>query len=347
MFSRTILLASTGLLLLVYNLYQRHRRAKLPPGPPRLPFIGNLHQAPKSAPWLTFQKWLQQYGPLVSAQFGGTTLILIGDYNIAKDLLDKRGNIYSARPRMVMAADLTCKGLHILFRQPNAQYILHQRLEAPVLGPRASATYIPIQDMESKVLLHNFLSSNDVKKHCEIYAASIAYVLAYGFRIVTNEEWQVETSHRVLNNLTHVGQPGAWLVDALPFLASLPSFLASFKKEAEGYYQLETNLHVTNMREALKREGWNWSMDFARAKEVADMSEAELAWDVGVLCDAAVETSNVYVQTFVLACVAYPEFMLMAQKEIDDVVGQERMLDFIDLERLPYVHAIVEEVFRW
>lgn len=62
--------------------------------------------------------------------------------DIAKDLLDKRGTIYSARPRLVMSSELTCKGQHILLRQPDGRYLLHQRLEAPVLSPRPSITYV-------------------------------------------------------------------------------------------------------------------------------------------------------------------------------------------------------------
>lgn len=103
MVSSTALLV-VGLVFAAYIFIQKKNSAKLPPGPPRLPIIGNLHQAPADAAWVTFSKWIEQYGPLVSCDFGGTNVIIIGDYDTARDLLDKRANIYSSRPRMVSLA---------------------------------------------------------------------------------------------------------------------------------------------------------------------------------------------------------------------------------------------------
>jgi hypothetical protein len=53
-------------LFAIYVIRQQRYAARLPPGPRRLPLIGNLHQAPSGAVWVTFQKWIEQYGPLVS-----------------------------------------------------------------------------------------------------------------------------------------------------------------------------------------------------------------------------------------------------------------------------------------
>lgn len=96
-----LLLIALIVVFVVRVIRQQRYAAKLPPGPRRLPIIGNLHQASSCAVWVKFQQWVERYGPLVSLDFGGTTVILIGNYETARDLLDKRANIYSSRPRQV------------------------------------------------------------------------------------------------------------------------------------------------------------------------------------------------------------------------------------------------------
>ncbi|KAJ6490080.1 cytochrome P450 [Mycena sanguinolenta] len=51
--------------------------------------------------------------------------------------------------------------------------------------------------------------------------------------------------------------------------------------------------------------------------------------------------------TFILACILYPEWIPRAQREIDAIVGEDRLPSFKDRPCLPYVEAIVRETLRW
>ena len=50
---------------------------------------------------------------------------------------------------------------------------------------------------------------------------------------------------------------------------------------------------------------------------------------------------------WILAMVAFPEVQRRAQAELDVVVGHGRLPTFADAPRLPYVRAVIKEVFRW
>ena len=75
-----------------------------PPGPPTIPILGNLHQIPKKDAHVQFKKWADEYGPIYSLVLGTTTTIVLSSDVAIKDLLDKRGGIYSSRPDMYISS---------------------------------------------------------------------------------------------------------------------------------------------------------------------------------------------------------------------------------------------------
>ena len=180
-------------------------------------------------------------------------------------------------------------------------------------------------------MLRNFFQHTSFPKEFERFAASIVYSVTFGLRITTGEEWQLQTSHECLQNFIEAGQAGAGIVELFLSLNNLPAPLTPSKKTAGTWYNVWSNLHMANMEDALKREGWNWAKELNKSKEAPQMTSTELAWDLGVLCDAGVETTGVQLQIFVLACLAYPDWVGKAQQEIDEVVGTERSLTLTTL----------------
>lgn len=59
----TLLFVSLFIALAAYRLRNVGRRPKgLPPGPPTLPLLGNLHLIPAKDPHLQYKKWAEEYG---------------------------------------------------------------------------------------------------------------------------------------------------------------------------------------------------------------------------------------------------------------------------------------------
>jgi hypothetical protein len=89
--------------------YLRNKHAlPLPPGPPGIPFLGNVNDMPKpGVP--ECHHWLQHkdlYGPISSVTVLGQTFIIINDPEIAFELLRDRSAIHSSRPNQVFGGEM-------------------------------------------------------------------------------------------------------------------------------------------------------------------------------------------------------------------------------------------------
>lgn len=177
----------------------------LPPGPPTLPLLGNLHQAPKHSPWLVYEQWSKKYGPLYMLNYAGHKFIMIHDFATANNLLEKKGNIYSSRPQMPLNDKDINKGMFPSLNTYDGNARSHERLRASILGPRIAQSYRIVQDTESKQVIFELLSSNSFKKIFTRYSTSMIFALAYGKRLPNYEDEEVQETQWILTTFIHMG----------------------------------------------------------------------------------------------------------------------------------------------
>lgn len=81
------LIISVCILCVSYLLYRRS--SKLPPGPPGLPFLGNLPAlfVSKRDMHDVFTSWSKQYGPVFSVRLGSLTAVVLNDFQSMKKAL--------------------------------------------------------------------------------------------------------------------------------------------------------------------------------------------------------------------------------------------------------------------
>ena len=57
--------------------------------------------------------------------------------------------------------------------------------------------------------------------------------------------------------------------------------------------------------------------------------------------------TNVILSSFFLAMARNTDVMRTAQRQLDSVLGGDRLPDHSDIDSLPYIVAITKETFRW
>lgn len=108
----TILL---GLCVLgLYILWQKTvRNATLPPGPPTVPFVGNLNLKLDNMPE-NFRNFRRTYGDVFSLILGSNTLVVVNGFEALKEVFVKNGDVTSERADSFITRELSHhKGLCI------------------------------------------------------------------------------------------------------------------------------------------------------------------------------------------------------------------------------------------
>ncbi|KAE8149223.1 cytochrome P450 [Aspergillus avenaceus] len=342
----TIVISLTLLLLYYCASLLRRPKLPLPPGPPRLPLIGNFHQLPKVEPWKTYQKWHKKYGPIFTLKYGQHTVIMLGNHQVTKDILEKRGERYSSRPRMAVAERVT-RNLQTSVMPSGHLWKIHRRLQTSILNNGTCQFYHEIQELESHQLLYDMLSTNDFPDRFRRFSSSIIYTLAYGKRMPRGDEHEVQEIDFLIKNLMEVAMLGNWLVDIFPSLDYLPRQLSKWKRIADDFHRREVKLFTQNLKFAFERGPWNWAKSLAGVQETQQLTEKQLSYVIGFLYEAGSDTTTAVLEVSMLATILHPDAVRTAQLELDTVVGHDRLPSFEDMSNLPFTMAFVKEVLRW
>ena len=116
------------------------------------------------------------------------------------------------------------------------------KIQSSLLSPRRCDLYRPLQDLESRHLLHNLLSSNNFRHEMHRYSASLIFALLYGRRFTTGVEPELAEIDHLSSSIVGAVSFGNWLVDVFPVLDWLPRPLAAWKKVGDDFHERQSRL---------------------------------------------------------------------------------------------------------
>ncbi|KAI0629120.1 cytochrome P450 [Trametes polyzona] len=325
-------------------------RLPLPPGPRPLPLIGNVLDFPKVHLGREFRALSDKYGDVTYLKVLGQSVILIGSYEAACELLEKRSANYSDRPQSVMVK-MTNLDWIFVFKDYGAEWRRYRRELHNCFVPDMMARYYPIQRRITHELLRNLLERPaDFSAHIKFSFAAIVLRIVYGLDASQGDRKYYHLVERLATIAEDISTPGRHIVEAFPSMQYLPSWFpgTGFRELAAGWKKELASIRdylYDTAKEAMTSSSVKESV-ITKFRE-ANLEE-ELARNVtATIYASGADTTNAAVHAFILAMAMHPDAQLKAQTELDAIVGPGRLPDFSDQSSLPYVTALVKEVLRW
>lgn len=205
-------------------------------------------------------------------------MIVISSPVLVSELLDKRHSGYENRPNLTMACDLVGWNRITPLMPANKLWREHRRNMSQLFGTKAAVgKFYEIEVLQARKLMRRILEDPaEVKDHIRRYAAhaddleqrrcdvfcswagTLSMKIAYGYdvkRVKGGQDPYLAIAHKVVSQFLHLHQPGAFMVDSLPWLQYIPAWFpgAAFQRTAKSYRDMLSNLIDTPFRMVQKQ----------------------------------------------------------------------------------------------
>ncbi|KAK6984826.1 O-methylsterigmatocystin oxidoreductase [Favolaschia claudopus] len=333
----TLLVSGIALCLGVSYWFLSARYPK-PPGPRGWPIIGNLLDMPTGFEWLHWETFKEIYGPVSGTTVLGKDVVILNTLEACNEMLDKRSSVYSGRPIMPFAGGIVGWDQQLLLCTYGKHFRTMRKLAHNHLGTKVAASaYHHVQETEMNSI------------------GAILLRMSHGYSThIDGNDPIVNLVEVASQDFYQATKPGAWLVDILPWLKYVPSWMpgAGFKRTGAKY--LKTNVDQTDLpyNFVLKEMNNNTALPSftSNALRSGDMTAEEkyaLKFIAAALYGGGLDTLTGASTVFILAMVLFPDVQLKAQQELEKVIGTSRLPTIRDQEHLPYIAALQKEVHRW
>ncbi|XP_048253649.1 cytochrome P450 2D14-like [Haliotis rufescens] len=330
----------------------------LPPGPPLLPFVGNVLSM-GSDPRITFKELRQQYGDIFSVYMFNKPLIVLNGYSALRDAIVKNADDFSDRPHSFLN-DFIVKGKG-LSGSSGELWREQRRFALNTLREFGAGRNI----MEDKIHeeISQFLEAFETERgqgfDCtRLVHNAVSNVICstvFGKRFEYTDPRFIKILKALEEYFAILGVAG--VANVLPFLRFLPGDLFKFKKMMRSIDTIISQLVDPMIKEHLQKHDDDNVDDFIHAyikemrlrKETQENTTLDLENLTMVIADlfaAGTETTSTTIRWTLAYFLHNPDIQEKCFQEIQENIGQSRRPSMQDKTKLPYMEATIMEVLR-
>ncbi|XP_057718880.1 cytochrome P450 83B1-like [Arachis stenosperma] len=373
-----VVILSLVSIFVLFIITQRNTRTRtrsrtpLPPGPKGLPLIGNLHQLDAKSPHHYFRELSKHYGPIMSFKLGSTQALVISSSKLAKEVLKTHDLKFASRPPYLGLRKLSYNGLDLGFapyspywREMKKLCVLH------FFSSQRVHSFRPFREQEVANMIRRISQHEDSNKVVNLsdtlmfftntLICRVAFGKEYGneYHVVDEELGCGQRSKlQVLLNEAQALLVEFYFSDHFPMLGWVDWLrgilwrLDKNFKELDKFYERVIFDHMDSARANKSNE--------QQVKDIIDiflemMNDHSLSFDLtldhikAVLMNIFIAGTDPSAGTTVWAMnelLKNPKAMKKLQSEIRGLFGDKDFINEDDIQRLPYLKAVIKETLR-
>nr|QPC57095.1 CYP71AJ50 [Kitagawia praeruptora] len=356
-------LSFVSLFTVTFFLYKslriRTRVSKnLPPSPPKLPVIGNLHQL-GSDPHISLRSLAQKYGPLMLLKFGSVPVLVVSTADAAREIMKTHDLVFSDRPDSSISNRIFYNGKDVAL----ARYSEYWRKVKSVcvlqlLSKRRVNSFRNVREEEVALLIQNIgFSHSEIVNLSELFSELTSSVLC---RVALGRKYESDKGKsykKLLGEMTELlgyfrskGKyiPLLYWVDWLEGLQGKVEILAN---EIDAFLEGVVRDH----QNAIAPDNSDASNDFVSILLEIQKQNKDSDFTINrdcikaVILDmffAGIETPSTTIEWTIAALIKNPDIMMKLQDEVREICkGKPEVLED-DLVEMHYLKAVIKESMR-
>ncbi|CAI0542813.1 unnamed protein product [Linum tenue] len=342
----------------------------LPPGPTKLPIIGNLHQLAFSSllPHHRFRDLAQQHGPdgLMHLQIGETSNVVVSSPEIAQLFMKAHDLNFATRPIVQSASIILYDHRDVAFA-PYGEYWRQMRkiCTLELMSTKRVGSQRPIREEEVRKAMVGSIRPGEVVNLGRILGSLVCKIIwraAFGgVEAREMEEAFFSVQHRIVQALGELSLrdvfPSSWVMKMVA--GRNDRRLKKLHAESDTILQEIIDAHVSRRRSDVDRAAGggddqdlvdvllNFTHDQAVAAGGFSVTDFEIKAVITDIFFGGTHTSSVTIEWVMSELMRNPEEMEKAQKEVRRVFdGKGKAVDEASIDELHYMKLIVRETLR-
>ncbi|XP_024926705.2 cytochrome P450 71D9-like [Ziziphus jujuba] len=335
---------------------------KLPPGPWKLPIIGNMHQLTDSLPHHSLRKLAMKYGPLMHLKLGEVSNIIVSSPEIAKDVLKTHDTTFANRPFLLAAEILAYDSTGISF-SPYGNYWrqLRKICSMELLSASRVKSFGSIREEEVSNFIRTIYSSEGQVINLTEKIFSLNYGIT-GRAAFGSKAKDQETFITIAKEITKLAG-GFYIADMYPSIKML-QLVGGLRHKLEKVHaeadRILGNILSDHKKKRMKRSEF---YEDEEADEQEDLVDVLLKFQDGGQLDhpltdrnikavfldiftAGSEPSSTAIVWAMSELVKNPNVMEKAQSEVRRVFDGKSNVDETKIHELEYLKAVIKETLR-